>query len=138
MSNYTGQSYAFVVSIPIRKGLSLVNKLGFVTYHHLIMDDYQKLLNQNFGEPETEKRRKFEKDAEDFMAEKLKLGEKIRELRKEKNMTQEELAEKIGTKKTYISRIERGQSDIQLGTLNKLSQIGFDQKVWTILKSVDL
>jgi transcriptional regulator with XRE-family HTH domain len=39
-------------------------------------------------------------------------------------MTQEELAEKTGTKKSYISRIERGLSDIQVSTYYKLIEIG--------------
>ena len=39
-------------------------------------------------------------------------------------MTQEELALKTGTKKSYISRIERGLSDIQLSTYYKLIEIG--------------
>jgi HTH-type transcriptional regulator/antitoxin HipB len=43
---------------------------------------------------------------------------------KEANLTQEELAEKTGTKKNYISRIERGLSDIQFSTYYRLIEIG--------------
>jgi len=39
-------------------------------------------------------------------------------------MTQDELAKRTGTKKSYISRIERGQSDIQISTYHKLIEIG--------------
>lgn len=39
-------------------------------------------------------------------------------------MIQEELAEKTGTKKSYISRIESGLSDIQVSTYYKLIEIG--------------
>ena len=45
---------------------------------------------------------------------------KLKEQRKKRGLTQEELAEKIGTKKTYISRIENGKADIQLGTLFRI------------------
>ena len=50
----------------------------------------------------------------------MEFNEKLQELRKQKGLTQEELAEKIGTKKTYISRLENGKSDIQLNTLFRI------------------
>ncbi len=48
----------------------------------------------------------------------------LKEARNEVNMTQDELAKRKGTKKSYISRIERGQSDIQISTYHKLIEIG--------------
>jgi len=47
-----------------------------------------------------------------------------KETREEAKVTQEELAERTGTKKSYISRIERGKSDIQFSTYHKLIEIG--------------
>ena len=48
-------------------------------------------------------------------------------------MTQEQLAAKIGTKKSYISRIENGHTDVQLSTLFRIFQ-GLGRKVsFTIL-----
>ena len=44
-------------------------------------------------------------------------------------MTQEQLAEKPGTKKNFISRIENGHSDIQLSTLYKLLEYGLGRKI---------
>jgi transcriptional regulator with XRE-family HTH domain len=44
-------------------------------------------------------------------------------------MTQEQLAEKTGTKKSFISRIENGHSDIQLSTLYKLLEYGLGRKI---------
>ncbi|MCH5216776.1 MAG: helix-turn-helix transcriptional regulator, partial [Muribaculaceae bacterium] len=35
-------------------------------------------------------------------------------------LTQQQLAERIGTKKTYISRVENGKTDIQLSTLYRI------------------
>lgn len=48
----------------------------------------------------------------------------LKEARIEANLTQEELAEKTGTKKSYISRIERGLCDIQISTYYKLIEFG--------------
>ena len=48
----------------------------------------------------------------------------LKEARKEAHITQEELASKTGTRKSYISRIERGQSDIQISTFHKLIETG--------------
>jgi transcriptional regulator with XRE-family HTH domain len=44
-------------------------------------------------------------------------------------LTQEQLAEKTGTKKSYISRIERGMSDIQISTYCKLIEIGLGKNL---------
>ena len=57
---------------------------------------------------------------ETTMEQKETLGKRIARLRKEKGLTQEQLAEKIGTKKSFISRVEKGRTDIQLSTLVKL------------------
>ena len=48
----------------------------------------------------------------------------IQELRKEQGLTQEQLAEKCGTTKTYISRIENNASDIRLSTLMRIVREG--------------
>ena len=54
----------------------------------------------------------------------FRLGAMLKEARKEANLTQEQLAERTGTKKSYISRIERGLSDIQMSTYYKLIELG--------------
>ena len=53
----------------------------------------------------------------------------LKEARVEAKLTQEELAEKTGTKKSYISRIERGSSDIQISTYYKLIEIGLGKQL---------
>ena len=57
------------------------------------------------------------------------IGEIIKEERRLANMTQDELADKTGTKKSFISRIENGHSDIQLSTLFKLIELGLGRKI---------
>ena len=51
-----------------------------------------------------------------------RLGEQLRYLRKEQNLTQEELAEKIGVHPTYIGKIEGGKSNPSPIMLFKLSR----------------
>jgi transcriptional regulator with XRE-family HTH domain len=48
--------------------------------------------------------------------------EMLKEARKEAKLTQEQLAQRIGAKKSYISRIENNSSDIRLSTLMKIIQ----------------
>ena len=81
--------------------------------------NFEDLLKEKYGEKGTPKRDRFDADSLAF-----RLGVMLKEARKEANVTQEELAERTGTKKSYISRIERGQSDIQFSTYYKLIETG--------------
>jgi HTH-type transcriptional regulator/antitoxin HipB len=76
-------------------------------------------INQKYGEHGTESREKFEEEFETF-----KIGVLIQEARKKQNLTQEQLAEKVGTTKNYISRIENNASDIRLTTLMRIIKDG--------------
>jgi HTH-type transcriptional regulator / antitoxin HipB len=53
----------------------------------------------------------------------------LREERLKAHLTQEQLAEKIGAKKGYISRIENGRTDIQVMTLFKIVEKGFGKRL---------
>jgi transcriptional regulator with XRE-family HTH domain len=61
------------------------------------------------------------------------IGEWIKAERKSANITQETLAERIGAKKSFISRIENGKTDIQLSTLYRLMEIGLGKTVNVIV-----
>lgn len=76
-------------------------------------------LDSQYGKKGTAKREKYEEGYEAF-----KLGVMLQELRKEKGLTQEQLAEKCGTTKTYISRIENNASDIRVSTLMRIIHEG--------------
>ena len=52
------------------------------------------------------------------------MGALIHEARIERGMTQEELAEKCGTNKSYISRIENNIKDVRISTLQKIIEVG--------------
>jgi HTH-type transcriptional regulator/antitoxin HipB len=82
------------------------------------------LLDIKYGKLGEPKRDEFELKAKAFV-----VGEMIREARKEAHMTQEELALKTGTKKSYISRLENGKIDIQISTLFKIFEEGLGKKL---------
>ena len=86
--------------------------------------NFEDLLIEKYGEKGTVKRNKFDADSLAF-----RLGVMLKEARKEANLTQEELAERTGTQKSYISRIERGLADIQLSTYSKLIEIGLGKRL---------
>ncbi|MCH3981837.1 MAG: helix-turn-helix transcriptional regulator [Prevotella sp.] len=48
------------------------------------------------------------------------LAECLKDERKKAGLTQEQLAERIGTKKSYISKLENGHADVQLSTLFRI------------------
>ena len=75
----------------------------------------EDLITEDFGAPGSPEREQFEMECDAFI-----IGEQLREERLRAGLTQEQLAEKIGTKKSFISRVERGHADIQLTTLVKL------------------
>lgn len=77
-------------------------------------------LDEQYGKIGTEERERFEEGFEAF-----KLGLMLQELRKGQGLTQEQLAVKCGTTKTYISRIENNASDIRLSTLMRIISEGF-------------
>ena len=81
--------------------------------------DFDDILKEKFGNKGTAQRDKYDADSLAF-----RLGVMLKQARTEAHITQEQLAERTGTKKSYISRIERGQSDIQLSTFYKLIEIG--------------
>ncbi len=81
--------------------------------------DFEEILNNKFGEKGLSSRDKYDADSLAF-----RLGAMLKEARNEAMITQDELAKRTGTKKSYISRIERGQSDIQISTYYRLIEIG--------------
>ncbi len=78
-----------------------------------------EILDAKYGKKGEPEREKWEQEFESF-----RLGILIEEARIKLGMTQAELAEKCGTNKSYISRIENDASDIRLSTLMKIVQQG--------------
>ncbi len=88
------------------------------------IETFDQHLDKRYGKTGSEKRTEFEIKAKSFA-----IGELIKEERKLAHMTQEQLADKIGAKKSFISRIENGHSDIQLSTLYRLIEFGLGRKI---------
>jgi ribosome-binding protein aMBF1 (putative translation factor) len=78
-----------------------------------------QFIDEQFGQKGTSKRDKFEKGYEAF-----ELGYLIQQARLEKGMTQEELAQKCGTNKGYISKIENNIKEVRISTLQKIVELG--------------
>lgn len=85
---------------------------------------WDKHLDKKYGLHGSTTRTEFEMKAQTFI-----LGELLKEEREKANLTQAEMAEKTGTKKSYISRIENGRADIQLSTLYRLIEQGLNRKL---------
>ncbi len=83
------------------------------------MTSFAQHLDEQFGEIGTATRSKFEDEYDNF-----ELGVLIQEMRKERGLTQEQLALKCGTTKNYISKIENNASDIRLSTLMRIIRQG--------------
>ncbi len=86
--------------------------------------NFDELLDVQYGKIGTAKRDQFEERAQYFI-----ISEMLREARHKANLTQEELAAKVGTKKSYISRLENGKCDIQLSTLYRIFENGLGTRV---------
>jgi len=89
---------------------------------------WDKHLDEKYGLQGSATRTEFDMKAQSFI-----LGELLKEERMKANLTQAEMAEKTGTKKSYISRIENGKADIQLSTLYKLIEQGLNRRLELVI-----
>ena len=85
---------------------------------------FDELLDIKYGKIGTSTRDDYEAKANYFV-----ICEMLKDARKKANITQEQLADRIGTKKSYISRLENGKADIQLSTLFKIFETGLGRKI---------
>ena len=75
--------------------------------------------DRKYGDIGTPDRTDFEQKAEAWF-----IAELIRDKRKEAKMTQQELAEKLNVKRSYISKLERAVGDVRVSTLRKVVEEG--------------
>ena len=80
----------------------------------------EEFKEKNYGKRGTKKRDELEAGYEIF-----KMGTLIHDTRLEMGMTQEQLAEKVGTTKSYISKIENNIKEARISTLQKIVELGF-------------
>jgi len=79
----------------------------------------EEFKDKNYGKRGSEKRDALETGYENF-----KIGAMIHDARLKKGLTQEELADKVGTTKSYISKIENNVKEVRISTLQKIVELG--------------
>lgn len=77
---------------------------------------HEEIVTRFIGEQGTPQRIEFENELKAEI-----LAYQFKELRKKKNITQAQLAEKTGIEKGQISRIENGKYNLTLATINKIA-----------------
>lgn len=86
--------------------------------------NFDELVEREHGKIGTDSRNEYEERAQMFI-----VSEMLKEARQKANLTQEQLADKAGTKKSYISKIENAKGNIQLSTLIRIFEKGLDRKI---------
>jgi DNA-binding XRE family transcriptional regulator len=86
--------------------------------------DWKEIKNEVYGEKGTSRRDELEREFESF-----KIGLQLKKAREEKHLTQEQLADLVDKKRTYISRIENDGSNMTLKTLFDIVEKGLGGKV---------
>jgi ribosome-binding protein aMBF1 (putative translation factor) len=75
-----------------------------------------KMLDDLYGKEGTSEREAFKKEAYAYYT-----GQIIEQARKKAGMTQTELADKVGTNKSYISRVETGRTEPKVSTFYRIA-----------------
>ena len=83
------------------------------------LKSFDQYVDEQYGKKGTPKRDKLDKGFETF-----KLGVMLQQARLAKGMTQGQLADKCGTNKGYISRIENNLKEVRISTLQKIVEFG--------------
>jgi ribosome-binding protein aMBF1 (putative translation factor) len=89
----------------------------------------EQFKDRHYGKRGTAKREELEAGYENF-----KMGALIHEARIEKGLTQEELAKKVGTTKSYISKIENNVKEVRISTLQKIVELGLGGQLQLSIK----
>jgi DNA-binding XRE family transcriptional regulator len=82
----------------------------------MTLEEFKEL---NYGKRGTKKRDELEAGSDNFL-----IGVMLQQARLEKGLTQEQLAEKVGTTKSYISKIENNIKEVRISTLQKIVELG--------------
>lgn len=81
------------------------------------LTNVETLLTQKYGAPNTKPRMEFDEKAKAYY-----YGTILRDRRKELKMTQKQLAQKVGKEQSYIARVERGETDVQLSSFFRIAR----------------
>ena len=112
----------------LEKALILMNeyfqKKTFNMKDNKNIKTFDQLIEVEHGKLGTESRNNYEEKSQMFI-----ISEMLKDARKEAKITQEQLAERTGTKKSYISKIENGKGNIQLSTLIRIFELGLNKRI---------
>jgi len=89
----------------------------------------EQFKEKHYGKRGTAKRDRLEAGYENF-----RVGSLIQKARREKGLTQEELAEKAGTTKSYISKIENNIKEVRISTLQRIVKLGLNGQLQFSIK----
>ncbi len=89
----------------------------------------EEFKEKNYGKRGTKKRDELEAGSESFL-----IGVMLQQARLEKGLTQAELAEKAGTTKSYISKIENNIKEVRISTLQKIVEMGLGGQLQLSIK----
>ncbi len=95
------------------------------------LSTFNEELDNRFGMPDTPEREVFDAEALAWF-----YGNMLRERRKELNLTQKEVALKLGREQSYIARVENGKADIQLSSFFRIAAILGIQFVPTFIQAL--
>lgn len=84
---------------------------------------------KNYGKRGTKRREELESGSENYF-----IGVLLQQARVAKGLTQEELAEKVGTTKSYISKIENNIKEVRISTLQKIVELGLGGQLELAIK----
>jgi len=90
---------------------------------------HDEMKDKLFGKIGAKKRNELEKGYENF-----KIGVMLQQARLKKGMTQEQLTKKVGTTKSYISKIENDVKEVRISSLERIVEIGLGGKLELKLK----
>jgi DNA-binding XRE family transcriptional regulator len=76
----------------------------------------ETVLTEKYGAPGTESRKAFDEKSKAYY-----YGVILRDRRKELKITQQQLADQVGTARSYIAKVERGETDIQLSSFFRIA-----------------
>ncbi len=86
--------------------------------------NFDELIELEHGKIGTESRNEYAERTQMFI-----VSEMLKDARLRANLTQEQLAERAGTKKSYISKVENGKGNIQLSTLIRIFEKGLNKRI---------
>lgn len=82
-----------------------------------LLNNAADLLDEKHGKEGTTTREAFNKEAIAFY-----YGEILKEKRKELHLTQDYIAGKTGLKRSYIAKIEKGETDMQMSSFVRIAE----------------